>query len=413
MEKEILVVAKGVSKKFCRDLKTGLWYGLKDLATELFGVERKSKKSLRKKEFWAVEDLSFTLRRGECLGLIGHNGAGKSTLLKMLNGLIEPDKGSIRVYGRVAAIIELGAGFNPILTGRENIYNNAAVLGIPKKEIESVLDDIIAFSELEKFIDTPVQYYSSGMKVRLGFSVAVHMKPDVLILDEVLAVGDAGFRIKSFNAISRMIQNAAVIFVSHSMPSIARICTHALFMSKGKKRYYGENVNTAVEEYFADFEGETSLIEYSGGAEIRKVYINGNKVSSEKLVEINHMGDLTIELEILLKDLTTNFYVMVQITDKDMKIVGQHFTNRSDRSFKPIKHSIIRLEFPEIQFIDGEYAITYFIVKTLKDGGYTFLATYRYYSKFKVIGLNDTLYGSIHMKGKTSQIEIFSNLTEE
>jgi lipopolysaccharide transport system ATP-binding protein len=146
-----------------------------------------------------VNDVSFELKRGQCLGLIGRNGAGKSTLLKMLNGLIKPDKGRIEMRGRVAALIELGAGFNPILTGRENIYNNAAILGFKKKETDHLLGDIIAFSEMEEFIDTPVQYYSSGMKVRLSFAVAAFLKPDVLILDKVLAVGDAGFRIKSFN----------------------------------------------------------------------------------------------------------------------------------------------------------------------------------------------------------------------
>src|SRR5690606_40901181 len=135
----------------------------------------------------------------------------------MLNGLIKPDKGRIEMYGRIGALIELGSGFNPILTGRENIYNNGSVLGLNKKEIDGLLEEIIDFSEMEKFIDTPVQYYSSGMKVRLGFSVAVHTDQDVLIVDEVLAVGDAGFRAKSFNKMKEIMKQAAVIFVSHAM----------------------------------------------------------------------------------------------------------------------------------------------------------------------------------------------------
>jgi lipopolysaccharide transport system ATP-binding protein len=197
VESEILVDVQHVSKKFCRDLKKSLWYGLKDVFTEMNPWQPRSAalpaapsgNDLRPAEFWAVNDVSFQLRRGECLGLIGHNGAGKTTLLKMLNGLIKPDSGSITMRGRVGALIALGAGFNPILTGRENVYINGAILGLSKKEIDDQIDSIIDFAEIREFIDSPVQSYSSGMQVRLGFAVATAMKPDVLILDEVLAVG--------------------------------------------------------------------------------------------------------------------------------------------------------------------------------------------------------------------------------
>ena len=212
---EVLVEAEGVSKKFCKDLKTSLWYGVKDLWSNVGG--NKQERQLRPKEFWAVKDISFQLRRGECIGLIGHNGAGKSTLLKMLNGLINPDAGKITMRGRVGALIELGAGFNPILTGRENIYNNGAILGFTRKEIEEKIDAIIAFAEIEEFIDMPVQHYSSGMKVRLGFGVAAQMEPDILIIDEVLAVGDMGFILKCFKTIDDILPKTAVIFVSHNM----------------------------------------------------------------------------------------------------------------------------------------------------------------------------------------------------
>ena len=204
MEKnnEVLIKVEGLSKKFCKDLKTSLWYGVKDLFTGLQG--NKEERELRDKEFWAVKDINFELRRGECLGLIGHNGAGKSTLLKMLNGLINPDAGKITIKGRVGALIELGAGFNPILTGRENIYNNGAILGFTRKEINEKVEEIIDFAEIREFIDMPVQNYSSGMKVRLGFAVAAQMEPDVLIIDEVLAVGDLGFILKCFKTIDNI-----------------------------------------------------------------------------------------------------------------------------------------------------------------------------------------------------------------
>lgn len=203
---------------------------------------------LRAGEFWAVKDISFELRRGECLGLIGHNGAGKTTLLRMLNGLIKPDRGQIQMRGRIGALIALGAGFNPILSGRENIYVNAAVLGLSKREIDSQIDEIIEFSEIGEFIDAPVQTYSSGMQVRLGFAVATALRPDILLLDEVLAVGDATFRAKCYSRIDKLRKSCAMIFVSHDMPSIYRICTHAILMDQGRN-LESTSISSAVDRY--------------------------------------------------------------------------------------------------------------------------------------------------------------------
>jgi lipopolysaccharide transport system ATP-binding protein len=261
---EVLVRVEGVSKKFCRSLKKSLWYGVCDIAGELSPFGRRPRVAssgllvagngskqdsselatsnsphatphgLRPDEFYAVRDVSFELRRGECLGLIGHNGAGKTTLLKMLNGLIKPDSGKITMRGRVGALIALGAGFNPILTGRENIYINGSVLGLSKKEIDEKIEEIIDFAEIGEFIDSPVQNYSSGMTVRLGFAVATALNPDVLILDEVLAVGDAKFRNKCYNKIGKMHARAATIFVSHSMDQVAQVCDKVLVMHHGQ-----------------------------------------------------------------------------------------------------------------------------------------------------------------------------------
>ena len=233
MTGEVLIEVDSVSKKFCRGLKTSLWYGVKDLTRELTG--RQIGDTLRHKEFWAIKDVSFQVRRGEALGIIGPNGAGKTTLLKMLNGLIKPNAGSIRMRGRIQALIALGAGFNPILTGRENIYINAAVLGIPKKEIDKRLDEIIDFAEIGEFIDTPIQSYSSGMKVRLGFAIAINLRPDVLIIDEVLAVGDQRFRRKARNAMARLLESdVALIFVSHNIHEVLGITQRALWLDKGE-----------------------------------------------------------------------------------------------------------------------------------------------------------------------------------
>ena len=259
MNDDVLVKVDNVSKKFCRDLKKSLWYGVNDIAGEVFCRNGK-RLDLRKEEFWALKDVSFELRRGECLGLIGPNGAGKSTLLRLLNGLINPDNGEISVRGRVGALIALGAGFNPILTGRENIYVNGAVLGLTKREIDKKLDEIIDFAEIGDFIDAPVQSYSSGMQVRLGFAIAVQMEPDVLFIDEVLAVGDVGFRGKCYNAIYDMNKDAAVIFVSHTMQHISRLCTHLMVLDHGKEYFYSNNVPLGIERYIGLFDSEKSLV---------------------------------------------------------------------------------------------------------------------------------------------------------
>ncbi|EGV17457.1 ABC transporter ATP-binding protein [Thiocapsa marina] len=239
---DVLVRVEGVGKKFCRDLKKSLWYGVKDIAAELLPGEREIERhaTLRRGEFWAVDDVSFELRRGECLGLIGRNGAGKTTLLKMLNGLIKPDKGRIEMRGRVGALIALGAGFNPILTGRENIYVNGSVLGLTKREIDGKLEQIVEFSGIPEFIDAPVQSYSSGMTVRLGFAVASTLSPDVLILDEILSVGDSAFQLKCLNRLGElMLTGTASIMVTHQLHNIERHSNSAVVLVDGCVAFSG------------------------------------------------------------------------------------------------------------------------------------------------------------------------------
>jgi len=245
---EILIKVDGVSKKFCRTLKKSLWYGLQDLGSEILGRCHGEQGELRQDEFWAVNDVSFELKRGECLGLIGKNGAGKTTLLKMLNGLIKPDGGRIEICGRVGALIALGAGFNPILTGRENIYVNASVLGLSRREIDEKIDEIIDFAGIGEFINTPVQNYSSGMQVRLGFAVASTFKPDILLIDEVLAVGDGDFKIRCINRIRQLLSDTAIIFVSHSMERVSQICTEILVMERGVNVCHAD-VATGIAQY--------------------------------------------------------------------------------------------------------------------------------------------------------------------
>jgi lipopolysaccharide transport system ATP-binding protein len=244
-----VVKVEQVSKKFCRRLRYSLWYGLVDLAAELTARNGNDDLQLRHAEFLAVDEVSFELRPGECVGLIGHNGAGKSTLLKMLNGLARPDKGRISMRGRVGALIELGAGFSPILTGRENIYINGAVLGFSKSEIDAKFDEIVDFAELHDAIDAPVQTYSSGMYVRLGFAVAAQLHPDIFLIDELLAVGDIAFRMKCFQHLLD-IKNVGktIVVVSHNMIDINRVCDRVVVLEAGKKIYDGD-VSTGIATY--------------------------------------------------------------------------------------------------------------------------------------------------------------------
>jgi lipopolysaccharide transport system ATP-binding protein len=280
MNEEILVAAEHVSKKFCRSLKRSLWYGIQDVGSALNPFTSKSGSesadripALRRDEFLAVRDVSFNLRRGECIGLIGHNGAGKSTLLKILNGLLPPDAGRITISGRVAALIELNAGFNPILTGRENIYTEAALLGFGREETDAKFESIVDFAEIGDFLDMPVQNYSSGMRVRLGFAVAAQMEPDVLLIDEVLAVGDVAFRFKCLNRIGELMRSAAVIFVSHTMPQIFRLCDEVIVLDHGSVTYQGNNIAEGVGVYLSLFSRAEQTITGSGEVRVRNVNV--------------------------------------------------------------------------------------------------------------------------------------------
>jgi ABC-type polysaccharide/polyol phosphate transport system ATPase subunit len=191
--------------------------------------------ALEAEEFWALQEISFSVRRGEAVGIIGHNGAGKSTMLKLLSGILQPTRGSIHVEGRLSSLIEVGAGFHQDLTGRENVYMNGVILGMSRAEVRRKFDEIVEFSGLAEFIDTPVKRYSSGMYARLGFAVAAHLEPDVLIVDEVLSVGDFNFQAKSI-AKMRAVQRsgATVVFVSHNLQAMSDLCDRALLLEKGR-----------------------------------------------------------------------------------------------------------------------------------------------------------------------------------
>ncbi len=248
-DKEIPVRVQGVSKKFSRSLRQSVSYGIRDIARNIVGRGAHSD-VLRPGEFWAVQDLSFELRRGEILGLIGSNGSGKSTTLKLLNGIFMPDRGQIEIQGRVGALIDVGVGFHPMLSGRENIYVSGAIHGLSRHEIDRRFDSIVEFSEIEEFIDTPVRFYSSGMYVRLGFSVAIHLNPDVLLIDEVLSVGDMAFGRKCFQRMNEILSSGiTVVFVSHAIRHVERVCHKTLLLHHGVLQAYGDTAEVCKKYY--------------------------------------------------------------------------------------------------------------------------------------------------------------------
>lgn len=377
---DVLIKVENLSKKFCLDLKTSLWYGIEDMFRDLTGQQGMQNNGLRKKEFWAVNDINFEVKRGECLGLIGRNGAGKSTLLKMLNGLLKPDHGRIEMHGRVGALIELGAGFNPILTGRENIYINGAVLGFTKKDIDRKFDAIVDFSEIGEFLDTPVQNYSSGMKVRLGFAVAINMEPDVLLIDEVLVVGDSGFKIKCYNEIYKILDKAAVILVSHSMPQVGKLCTNGILLDNGVVLKSSSQISEVIDTYYGLFKGGALSIEGSNKAKfIRLTFGNPDNLIDIETVDLfsinrveyplNINNSLKIQLSVEINNDIDAFNVIFFFVDIDQKIVAQ--TMLPITPFNNLyQRQTISLHFDDLLLNSGRYSICFQIYnKSVTDRG--------------------------------------------
>jgi lipopolysaccharide transport system ATP-binding protein len=240
LPEDVVLRVENLSKKFCRTLKRSMFYGTIDIIRSMLGIDYKTD-HLRPAEFWAVDNVSFELKRGETLGLLGQNGCGKTTLLRLINGIFPPDQGRITVRGRIGALIAVGAGFHPHMTGRENIYLNGTILGMTRSEIEQKMADIIDFAEIGSFIDAPVATYSSGMTIRLGFAIAIHCEPDILLVDEILAVGDAKFQRKCLDKLREVRKTGvSIILVTHNSQNIEAMSTQALLLDHGQPIMYGK-----------------------------------------------------------------------------------------------------------------------------------------------------------------------------
>lgn len=360
---DVVVSVKNVSKKFCKNLKHSMAYGIVELSKNLMSIKPDST-VLRKNEFWAVDDVSFELRRGETLGLIGVNGSGKSTLLRLLTGIFPPDKGEISVKGRVGALIAIGAGFHPHMTGRENIYLNATILGMSRKEIDSKFRDIVNFSEIGGFLEAPVSTYSSGMRVRLGFSIAMHIKPDILIVDEVLAVGDAGFKTKCINAFEMIRRDASIIFVSHHMAQISRICSQIIVLDRGKAVFQDKNVSAGIEYYVSSLKPVEATISGNGKATIHKIRIfsDDKEERPDEIFKINYLDNLYLEITLSLDPEVHEATILIAFQTRDMEGYAQCWSHNCNFIILNMDSLMtIRVKIPKIQLSDGIYYLTFAI----------------------------------------------------
>jgi lipopolysaccharide transport system ATP-binding protein len=320
---------------------------------------------------WALKDINFDINKGDVVGIIGKNGAGKSTLLKILSQVTSPSTGSLKIKGRIAALLEVGTGFHPDLTGRENIFLNGAILGMRKMEIKSKMDEIIAFSGCAKYIDTPVKRYSSGMMVRLGFAVAAHLDPEILIVDEVLAVGDAEFQEKCIGKMKDISgEGRTVLFVSHNMASMKALCKHGFLMQNGRLEFQG-SINDAIGKYL-----ETTIkVSYTGEVPDRASTINKGVVKFKKILlhakneeitnVINYLEELSLYFEVDANETLSDCLIDLRINTHDgVELV--HAMNKYSSSEKFIikrGKNKIRCKVSN-QLQPGKYSFTFGIHRT-------------------------------------------------
>ncbi|MBA7671962.1 Vitamin B12 import ATP-binding protein BtuD [subsurface metagenome] len=306
-------------------------------------------------EFWALKDISFDVQQGEVVGIIGRNGAGKSTLLKILSQITEPTEGEIRIRGRVASLLEIGTGFHPELSGRENAYMNGAILGMTKAEIDAKFDEIVAFAEVEKFIDTPIKRYSSGMQVRLAFAVAAHLEPEILVVDEVLAVGDAAFQKKCLGKMGDVAgEGRTVLFVSHNMAAIQTLCTKAIYLDAGRVISMGD-VDEQVGVYLNELQKKKQAnlhgpIKLSPDIQLKRFEFHPNPVEScgkgEFLAELWSLRPVKIEaLAILLSSSMTMRVAIIDLRHSESYSLGG------------LESVLIKGNIRSLPLVEGKYSL--------------------------------------------------------
>ncbi len=308
-------------------------------------------------DFWALQNVDLSIDAGTTVGLIGPNGSGKSTLLKIIGSIIEPSKGSVATRGRLAALLELGTGFHPDLTGRENIYLNAAILGLTKEETDERFEEIVEFSEMERFIDTQVKFYSSGMYVRLAFSVSIHVDPDILLVDEVLAVGDEAFQQKCLDKIRQFQEEGRTIFfVSHAMDQITSLCTRAIVLDHGNVVFDGEPVE-AVEKLREGFQSSFAhqLATHSGDDQFT---INSVQVAAADGGTVQPGSDLNVDVSITSPRPQDGWSLELDIANTMGTVVLSTSTKQLGIDSELPADGLVRFTFPDLNLGGGGYAIT-------------------------------------------------------
>jgi len=334
-----------------------------DIAKRIIPFTKKKISHETKETFWALDDISFDVRQGEQIGIIGRNGAGKSTLLKIASRITSPTRGSIEIAGRVSSLLEVGTGFHPELTGRENIFLNGAVLGMSRADIRRRFDAIVDFAEVEKFLDTPVKHYSSGMYMRLAFSVAAHLEPDILIVDEVLAVGDAAFQRKCLGKMKEVGgQGRTVLFVSHNMGAITEFCSRAIMLERGTIKADGTPAQV-IPLYAGIGRGNSagvfSFKDSGGPCHIDRVLLSN--IHDQPSVDFELSEPISIKIEYEVRELLTELQFAITL-NKDGIDLFQTFDTDDDHEILPT--------------IPGRYFATYTIPeKTLKEGTYSLRIT--------------------------------------
>jgi lipopolysaccharide transport system ATP-binding protein len=313
-------------------------------------------------EFWALKDVSFDIKQGDRVGIIGRNGAGKSTLLKILSRITEPTTGSIKIKGRVASLLEVGTGFHPELTGRENIFLNGAILGMGKEEIKRKFDEIVAFAEVEKFLDTPVKRYSSGMYVRLAFAVAAHLEPEILIVDEVLAVGDAQFQKKCLGKMEDVSQQQGrtVFFVSHNMAAIQSLCNQIIYLKSGRIKSLGQvedNIRIYLSEYKYESDKDSMYpIKVGSSLQLMQFQVNPNPLKSGESLEFTL--EFSCIQKILIKELALLIYSVLGIRVAIIDLRDESLVYQVDDKNNLKIHGKIE----ELPLVEGEYTIGLYLV---------------------------------------------------
>lgn len=345
---DLIIQAENLSKRY--QIGKSRASSIKEATEEWWRKIRNQKAESDTKEnlFWALQDVSFSIQRGEVVGVIGRNGAGKSTLLKILSKITEPTSGRAVMRGRVASLLEVGTGFHPDLTGRENVYLNGAILGMRKNEIIKKFDEIVTFAEVEKFIDTPVKHYSSGMYVRLAFAVAAHLDPEILLVDEVLAVGDAAFQKKCLGKMDDLSKNEArtVLFVNHNMGQIRRLCHRALWIDGGTCRKFG-----SAETVIAEYEKSITKISSTEVESSRDNGFLGWSIEGQETQIIRKEGPFAIRIKLRLDRAVKGVHHGLVLKNlEDQNVAGWQF----ELNLEAGEHDLI-YSFPALPLRPGSY----------------------------------------------------------